>query len=223
MRMKIKESEQAHRFELLIKSYAEVSNQETQRLTRIIDGLIPCFQTARKLWAEGQRRSADNFNLFEVMEVENDEVCHSKILAWLLDHRIERGTHAQGNLGFRLFREEIKLELEEECDGRVASYADEPNYWVHREVSGIEARVDIEIAARSKFLIHIENKILSAEGVHQTEREWKDLQARRKELVVPETACHAIFLTLDGAVPPTESFVPLDGSALPKFWIGLRS
>jgi len=34
-----------------------------------------------------------------------------------------------------------------------------------------EARADIEIAARGKFIVHIENKIWSEEGEDQTHRE----------------------------------------------------
>ena len=41
------------------------------------------------------------------MDIKTDEACHSKILAWLLDRRIDRGTHAQGSLGFRLLLEEL--------------------------------------------------------------------------------------------------------------------
>ena len=77
-----------------------------------------CFETGlttylecRERWAASQVALADDFNLFRVMNVEYDEVRHSKVLAWLLDRRIEHGTHAQGNLGFRLFLEELQRDL----------------------------------------------------------------------------------------------------------------
>jgi len=206
MQKKTEASDLARRFQLLITGHAELCSKETSRLKNVLNEMLPGFLAARKKWAEAQEKSADDFNLFEVMEVEGDEICHSKILAWLLDHRIEHGTHAQGNLGFRLFLQELGSELREEQDGQIASYAGESKYWVHREMSGNEARVDIEIAARGKFLIHLENKIHSMEGEDQTEREWRDLQARRNELGVPESACHAIFLTLDGGKAKNKSF-----------------
>jgi hypothetical protein len=168
--------------------------------------MLTGFRSARADWAALQRASADDFNLFEVIEVDGDEICHSKILAWLLDRRIEHGTHAQGNLGFRLFLEELGPELTDERDERVMTYAFEPEYWVHREVSGDEARVDVEIAARGKFLIHIEVKIHSVEGDVQTDREYRDIKARGRMLDVPESACHAIFLTLDGRRAKNDRF-----------------
>lgn len=174
MQTKPEANELKRRFRSLITGHAELRSKETGRLKKALDELLPGFQLARKKWAESQRKSADDFNLFEVMRVEADEVCHSKILAWLLDHRIEKGSHAQGNLGFRLFLEEIGKDLRQERDGQVAAYARETDYRVSAEVRGFEARVDIEIAARGKFLIHIENKLFSAEGENQTNREWRD-------------------------------------------------
>ena len=56
-----------------------------------------------------------------------------------------------------------------------AAYADEPDYWVRTESSGNEARVDIEIAARGKFIIYVENKTYAVEGDDQTNREWRSL------------------------------------------------
>jgi hypothetical protein len=206
MATKIGLSELTHRFQSLITGHAELRSEESGQLRRVLDELLPEFREARKKWADGQRKSADDFNLFQVLGVEGDEVRHSKVLAWLLDHRIERGTHAQGDLGFRIFLEELKADLKEGHTKSVAMYADEPNYIVDVEVSGGESRVDIEIAARGKFLIHIENKIHSLEGEDQTSREWRDLQTKRKDLGIPEDACHAIFLTLDGSKARNESF-----------------
>jgi hypothetical protein len=190
-------SDLIRRFESLIARHAELRSKEVGQLTKVLNELLPGFLAERKNWAQAQRKTADDFNLFQVMGVDAAEVCHSTLLAWLLDHRIEGGTHAQGPLGFRLFLEELRRELQEEHGGDVTSYA-EVDYWVRAEVSGDEARVDIEIAAQNSFLIHIENKIYSAEGDSQTNREWRDLQARRRELGVPEDRCHALFLTLDG-------------------------
>jgi hypothetical protein len=115
------------------------------------------------------------------------------VLAWLLDRDMMRpGPHAQGNLGFRLFLAEFGLPI---------AYAD-TQYWVRREVAGDESRVDIEVAARGRFLIHIENKIFSGEGPKQTDREWSDLERRAEELgLTPSStpcAFHALFLTPHG-------------------------
>lgn len=214
MKLKTGPSDLVQRFQSLISRHTELRSKETARLQTVVARLLPGFREARKVWADSQRHTAEDFNLFEIMGVASDEVRHSKILAWLLDHRIERGTHAQGNLGFRLFLEEFAGELRLENDSRLTSYADEPNYWVHAEVSGDESRVDAEVAARGKFLIHLENKIYATEGEDQTNREWRDLQTRRRELGVPEDACHAIFLTLDGTKAENENFHSLRWSRI---------
>ena len=159
----------------------------------------------RDVWAKRQKAFADDFNLFKVLNVEYDEVRHSRLLVWLLDRRIDHGTHAQDSLGFRLFLEELRKDLAIESPPESWNYAEEL-YWVAHEVSGDKSRVDIEIAARAKFIIHIENKILSVEGIEQTDREWDDLEKRRRELGISESNTHAIFLTLDGSNPKNKNF-----------------
>lgn len=206
MKKRIESNKLSGRFQSLISQYAELRSCREGRFANLLD----LFRTERQNWAASQLESADDFNLFGVIGVERDELCHSTILAWLLDHRIAKGTHAQGALGFRLFLEEFATELQVGDKDKVLAYADERNYWVSREVSGDEARVDIEIAALGKFVIQIENKIDSEEGTHQTNREWRDLQARRIELHVPEKACHAIFLTPDGTEAKNENFLAVD-------------
>jgi hypothetical protein len=109
------------------------------------------------------------------------------------------GTHAQGSLGFEQFLTALALPIK---------YA-KANYWVRREVSGDESRVDIEVAARDSFLIHIENKIWSGEGAKQTTREWADLQRRRVALNVSPDHVHCIYLTPDGRNAGHRNFKPL--------------
>src|SRR5690348_9624011 len=117
-------AELARRFQRLLTTYSELRSSGELHLKGVVEWLLPAFRDARKKWAEGQRQVADDFNLLAVIGVEGDEVRHSKILAWLLDRRIEHGTHAQGNLGFRLFLEEFGPDLEEPGDRHVAAYAD---------------------------------------------------------------------------------------------------
>ena len=201
----IQPAELENRFQSLVKQHRELLDSETLRARKALDGVFTNFLRARKAWVGQQMHSADDFNLFEVMAVHNDELSHSRVLAWLLDHRIETGTHAQGNLGFQLFLEDLQPSFKED----ILAFAKQPDYRVTREVSGKEARVDIEIAARGKFLIFIENKIQSMEREEQTDREWRDLQERAKDLGVCETACIAIFLTLDGGEAKNSNFVSL--------------
>jgi hypothetical protein len=172
----------------------------------ILPTLLGGFLEARSAWVKKQVASADDFNLLQVMGVANDEVTHSKILAWLLERRLERGSHAQDNLGFRLLIEELGPALGAGASPQIMCYPNEP-YWVRREVRGKKSRVDIEIAARGKFIIHIENKIGWVESEGQTHREWQDLERRATKLGIPTSNVHGIFLTLDCSPPACEHFV----------------
>ena len=90
--------------------------------------------------------------------------------------------------------------------------ADNP-YSVRREVCGQNSRIDIEVAARGRFLIHIEVKIAAPEGANQTHREWEDLQRHAAELGVSEDAKNggvfALYLTPSGRLPGQEKVRPV--------------
>ena len=119
----------------------------------MVDELIAGYRTCHDAWAVSQKTKAEGFNLLETMGVDEKELCHSRLLEWLMAWEIEQGTHAQGKLGFQLFLEETGLD---------SSYANAV-YWVQREVAGKKSHIDIEIAANETFIIHIENKINAPE------------------------------------------------------------
>jgi hypothetical protein len=81
---------------------------------------------------------------------------------------------------------------------------------VRREVRGDESTVDVEVASRKQFLIHIEIKIWSEEGADQTDREWADVLRRINQLEVQgelaRTAVHALYLTPHGDKPANPDF-----------------
>ena len=165
-----------------------------------IGALLAGYGKTVEHYRQQQEQVADDFNLLDVMRLTGKEIRHSMVLAWLLDHDLRKlGTHAQGNLGFRLFLNEFRE------FGLRSDYAD-CTYWVRREVAGDESIVDIEVACRGRFLIHIENKIWSAEGTDQTDREWSDLQRRAAALNVSVPDVHALFLTPHGTPPKNRSF-----------------
>ncbi|MEI8373375.1 MAG: PD-(D/E)XK nuclease family protein [Planctomycetota bacterium] len=181
-------------------SYALASAAETAeaaQTARLLPDFFRGYKQAIDCWRQDQESKADDFSLFGVMELTGSEIRHSMILAWLLDWDMtSHGTHAQGNLGFRLFLQEFKLPVE---------YA-EGAYLVQRERSGDEARIDVEVAEPRKFVIHIENKIWSGESVDQTDREWRDLEKRAESLDCPIDRCHAFYLTPDGRKPLNKDF-----------------
>jgi hypothetical protein len=194
------------RYERLLTSFRVADQRETEQELRsaqhnsaTFDELLSRYRSGWHDWAKRQSLDAEVFNLLDVVGLVGHELCHSRVLSWLLDRDFTRfGTHCQGSLGFRLFLEEFGLPL---------SFADVP-YHVRTEVPGQESRIDLEIAAPSHFVIHIENKIWSTEGIDQTVREWNDLQRRSAEIGISYDNSRKIglFLTPDGARPLSINF-----------------
>jgi len=169
---------------------AEQAEQATAcRLKTHFGPLLDGFEAALRRYWERQKKSADDFNLLAVLDLESDEVRHSKVLEWILnpDPRAN-GTHYQGNLGFQAFLAEFGLD---------ARYADLP-YKTEPEASEKESRLDIRLMSPGHFLIGIEVKIWAGEGEDQTPREWRDLCACREHEHIPPDRVHAFFLTPEG-------------------------
>jgi len=130
-----------------------------------------------------------DFNLFSLLRIEDDEVKHSAFLAWLID---TKSAHKEGNLFLKTFVQschlDIPLNLLE-------------HYRVRSEFSGFESIIDILVYRRGEFLIYIENKVLSQEGLNQVDREFRDLQRLGSTLSIRKNRQFAIFLTPDGRKP----------------------
>src|ERR1044071_2019591 len=133
--------------------------QEARYDRRLFGQGMSGYSTIRSQWLRRQARTADDFNLIEVLNVAEDELRHSAMLAWLLHHRLDhQGTHAQNSWDFSSF------------------WKSWTSRWITRkgntgfagEVVGEELRVDIEVAVRDSFVIHIENKVSAVEGERQT-------------------------------------------------------
>ncbi len=175
-------------FQKLLDGYKDVEmrflDDSISRAKCLLDG----FSEARKKRNESQRTKAEDINIFEILGFTDDEVRHSKFLAWLLD---PDETHAQGNLFFKYFLKFAELDV---------TYADVP-YKVKTEVKHEEARIDIEIKSEKNFLIHIENKVSASEGDEQLQRETRDLERKSRELEVSSENAHALYLIPHGELP----------------------
>jgi hypothetical protein len=177
---------------------AEVEDVCTRRVKH--ERTLDQFRSAVAVWRFSQELTADDFDILGVMQVTGRETLHSGVLAWLLAPDLTGlGTHAQGNRGFKLFLAMMHLPME---------YADMP-YWVRTEERGEDSIIDIEVASRGNFIIHIENKVWSSEGDSQTTREWEDIKRRAKYLNVPNDKRHALFLTPEGDRPTNPHFHPI--------------
>jgi hypothetical protein len=178
------------------------SQQELERADEFGQFLSE-FGSATAKWRVAQQSKADGFNLLAVLGLEYEEVRHSMVICWLLDHDPRRfGSHCQGNLGFRLFLESL------EHRGFDPNYAD-VQYIVRREVAGRESRIDVRVESPGFFIIDIENKISAEEGDDQTQREWHDLQQRAKEIQVSSGSRHAVYLSPEGEPPFNPKFVAM--------------
>jgi hypothetical protein len=176
------------RLAALLDGFAQARPRVRDDRVAAIGALLDGFADAREAWRRDQEGRANGFNLLSVLDITCDELRHSRVLAWLFERDLLRGTHAQGNLGLRLLLEELDLPRE---------WADQ-RYRVGCEIAGDVSRIDLEIVASGHFLIHIENKIWSAEGEMQTQRQWADLQRRAAALRVPEAARVGLYLSPRG-------------------------
>ena len=192
----------------LLRAFERASAQKPLAPDQLVQHkvLLEQFERIHRSWEKRQLYFAENFNMLRTMRLTTKELCHSDILAWLLDHRLDGfGTHAQRKQGFRLFLKAVDLPLEFANAG----------YRVAREVPGKESRLDLLIEAERKFIIGIENKIASHEILgfgdekDQTEREWDDLQSRGKKLDVPPDGIKAFFLTPDSERPKSRNFTSI--------------
>lgn len=174
--------------EELLDGFIEIHNihdHNTTNFPRLLDG----FLEARKSRIKSQRATAEDMNIFEILNFKYDEVRHSKFLAWLLDLE---GEHAQESLFFKNFLKCVKLPIR---------HAD-VLYKVETEVKHDDSQIDIEIAGiKNEFIIHIETKVNAAEGEEQLKRETNDLKKKGNTFKIDSENIHALYLTPEGSLP----------------------
>ena len=147
---------------------------------------------AYALLSERLRRTRPaEFSILRVLRRQDDEVTHSRLLAWLLDSRADHGQRA---LFVSALASLIGLEADPESLGRCS---------VRTEFYGPEAIVDVAVFRAGDFLVFIENNIWAAEGEGQVDREFRDLQHTGRALQVPPDRQSAVFLTRRGGQPIT--------------------
>lgn len=167
----------------ILAGYKDISSATLIKFENLLQGYKDKVEKLR----EAQQTSADDLNILDVLGFTYDEVKHSKFLAFLLDP-IE--THAQGNLFFKIFLDELKLPAE---------YA-ESKYIVKKEVRGDESIIDIRIRSKvygdKGFVIDIENKVGAGLGDTQIERESKALEKEAKIRSIPDNRRHGFLLSV---------------------------
>ena len=125
------------------------------------------------------------FNIIRVFGIERMEPCHSNFIAWLLD---PLGSHGIKNAFLNGILSHFNLE-------RISN----GTYIVTREAHSPHGYVDIHIEG-SEYLIIIENKLFSQEGIRQTHRYYDDYESKAgPRRFVP------IFLTPPGKIGPAHA------------------
>jgi hypothetical protein len=193
-----------YQWDELLSGWKEFNQDRSGLSKKAIGKLLSGYHAAVLRSRKSQHRTAEEFNLFSLLDIANDERRHSVLLAWLLDRR---GTHAQMESGLKALLHELHLD---------PGFAERP-YHVRREVAGEQSRIDVEVSSRGSFLIHFENKIWAGEGENQLERESEDLLRRAEELGVPPAQVHAYYLTPTGGLPSNPGlFKPLRWTTIAK-------
>ena len=175
------------RFKSLLDAQAD---QRLQRIQSVLQGFRPLFDDLK----EWRQRTAPRFNVFEVLDVGDDEKRHSRFIAYLLE---PTARHDQGNAFLLSFLQILKSS--KPC-GLDFSSSSVQGAKVDGEFPlrphGI---VDIHIRLADGQIVLIENKLNSPEGDRQLARyqKWLDLQPRGS---FPH---RLVFLTPTGFSPST--------------------
>jgi len=130
-----------------------------------------------------------DFSILSMLRVQDNELIHSRLLAWLLN---PRGDHNQGARFTAAFASLMGLETTPESLRRCR---------IRTEVTGPEAIIDVMVWRAGDFVIFIENKVWSAEGEEQGDREYRDMRHAAWAMGVPVDRQFAVFLTPSGRRP----------------------
>jgi len=162
--------------------------QSLQENGRIVDKNVIAFLKSLKQldckYKEENVLNADDFNLFEIMKINENE--NSDILAELLK---PDGTHAQGNIFYKGFLNVLQDK------GINTKVFDRESIDVKREKEGIDILITSENS--KDFAVIIENKRGAPDRIQQIERYFKKMSGYKKKLVV--------YLTLSGKRPSEKS------------------
>lgn len=175
----------------LIKGFRKMEKEYATAAIPTFESLLVGYSETYKNLRNNQRATAEEINILDVLGFTDEELRHSKFLAYLFN---PLETHAQGNLFFEIFLSEVGLPKE---------YA-KIDYKVKTEETHEESRIDIEIVSKKGgedgFIIHIENKVGAVPDREQIEREGRDLEEKANALQIPENRRHAFLLSVEDKI-----------------------
>lgn len=173
--------EQTERIEVFLSEFRNLLSMnravEAKRMPAFFSDFRNCLNASS---------STARFNLLDVTGVGSDDVKHSSLIAWFLTPDAQ---HACGTVFLQLFLKAAQISIPEEhlrdCH-------------VRTEFSGNESMIDILICRTGQFVVYIENKTVSDEGVDQIDREYRDMLRVAEPIRVPHSRMFPVFLTPDG-------------------------
>lgn len=170
-------------YEIFFRQFSALTANKLKGLEKFFYVFAPI---AQRIHAE-RKKQAPRFNIFEALQIHEDEVLTSKFLSYLLDPREH---HDQGTIFLRSFLEFVLGETKHEDVAQRARVT--PERW-----AGSYGRLDIAIEFPDGQIILVENKINAEERPKQIEdyQTWLSLQKGDGHAVV--------FLTPDGRLPIT--------------------
>lgn len=134
---------------------------------------------------EIDRINGTKFNIFQILNVAEDELKHSLFIAELLN---PKGRHGQGSLFLNLFAEKVGID---NFDCETAEIKTEKSIGLASDIEG--GRIDIFLKDRFGITIVIENKIYAGDQPQQIIRYYK---------FAPH---NVLYLTLNGDSPSEKS------------------
>jgi hypothetical protein len=156
--------------------------EEYQQLLNNISHIIMKYD-------EMDRINGSKFNIFQVLNIAEDELKHSLFLAELLN---PKGRHGQGSLFLKLFVEKVGID-----DFDTESSNVETEKYIGKISESESGRIDIFLEDKDRKTIVIENKIYAGDMPQQLIRYYKfSSQYNSKNI---------LYLTLNGGSPSDDS------------------
>ncbi len=158
-----------------------MDEKEKHLLDFLLD--IQCLDSLKK-WSE-------TFNLFDILKIAEKEICHSNMLAWLLQ---PNGNHGLGNAVLQQLLQTLITNFG--ADSKVifdALLMNLDHFEILREYNYIDI---FAISHEGNFVICIENKIFSGEHDDQLSKYYTFVQER-----YPDYTARFVYLTPDGHIP----------------------
>jgi hypothetical protein len=162
-----------------------------------IKNLLQHVELIKNKYEEISEITGENFNIFDILNINSDEVKHSLFISYLLD---SKGKHNQKDLFLKLFIDEIQDKFESEKNKIVKNFNTEKSFSITEKHIGFKSedisnggRIDVVINDGQNNII-IENKIYAGDQEKQLFRYYNyDKEAP------------LIYLTLGDELPTKDS------------------